>query len=70
MLVQEYQKQDQQPQNSEQDQKAEPSPPLDQEVSEEDQATEQWLRQIPDDPGGLLRRKFQRDYQLRLQGKK
>ena len=22
------------------------------------QATEQWLRRIPDDPGGLLRRKF------------
>ncbi len=28
-------------------------------------ATEQWLNQIPDDPGGLLRRKFQ--YQYRLQ---
>lgn len=26
-------------------------------------ATEQWLRQIPDDPGGLLRRKFQYQYQ-------
>ena len=25
-------------------------------------ATEQWLRQIPDDPGGLLRRKFQYQY--------
>ncbi|MFP6682275.1 MAG: VWA domain-containing protein [Gammaproteobacteria bacterium] len=27
------------------------------------QATEQWLRQIPDDPGGLLRRKFEYEYQ-------
>lgn len=26
------------------------------------QATEQWLRQIPDDPAGLLRRKFQYQY--------
>ena len=28
------------------------------EINEEDQASEQWLRSIPDDPGGLLRRKF------------
>jgi len=28
--------------------------------SEEEQAVEQWLRRIPDDPGGLLRRKFLR----------
>lgn len=27
------------------------------------QANEQWLRQIPDDPGGLLRQKFLRDYE-------
>jgi len=27
------------------------------------QAAEQWLRKIPDDPGGLLRRKFQLQYQ-------
>jgi Ca-activated chloride channel family protein len=31
--------------------------------SETRQAEEQWLRRIPDDPGGLLRRKF--DYQYR-----
>ncbi|HAC35337.1 MAG TPA: hypothetical protein DCF45_12550, partial [Gammaproteobacteria bacterium] len=30
---------------------------------ENQQATEQWLRRIPDDPGGLLRRKFQYQYQ-------
>jgi len=29
------------------------------EHSEVEQANEQWLRRIPDDPGGLLRRKFQ-----------
>ena len=27
------------------------------------QAAEQWLRKIPDDPGGLLRRKFKHQYQ-------
>jgi Ca-activated chloride channel family protein len=31
--------------------------------SENDIATRQWLRRIPDDPGGLLRRKFQYQYQ-------
>jgi len=30
--------------------------------AERAQATEQWLRQIPDDPGGLLRRKFLGQY--------
>jgi Ca-activated chloride channel family protein len=33
--------------------------------SEERQADEQWLRSIPDDPGGFLRRKFQHQYQQR-----
>jgi Ca-activated chloride channel family protein len=31
------------------------------------QAMEQWLRQIPDDPSGLLRRKFNYEYRLRQQ---
>jgi len=31
------------------------------------QAKEQWLRLIPDDPGGLLREKFWRDHMKRLQ---
>ncbi|NKB38225.1 MAG: VWA domain-containing protein [Gammaproteobacteria bacterium] len=35
----------------------------DQEANEEQQATEQWLRRIPDDPAGLLRRKFLYQYQ-------
>ncbi len=32
------------------------------ETNEQDIATEQWLRRIPDDPGGLLRRKFMYQY--------
>ncbi len=35
--------------------------------AEEKQSLEQWLRRIPDDPGGLLRRKFQLEYQRRGQ---
>jgi len=31
-------------------------------------AQEQWLRQIPDDPGGLLRRKFMIEHLMRQQG--
>ncbi len=31
--------------------------------SESEQAVEQWLRRVPDDPGGLLRRKFLYQYQ-------
>jgi Ca-activated chloride channel family protein len=37
-------------------------PPL---SPEEQQAMAQWLRRIPDDPGGLLRRKFQLEYSRR-----
>ncbi len=37
------------------------------EQQEQEQAMEQWLRRIPDDPGGLLRRKFR--YQYQRQGK-
>ncbi|VAX07076.1 Aerotolerance protein BatB / Aerotolerance protein BatC [hydrothermal vent metagenome] len=32
-------------------------------LTEEQRATQQWLRRIPDDPGGLLRRKFRYQYQ-------
>lgn len=32
-------------------------------LQEQEQAMEQWLRRIPDDPGGLLRRKFRYQYQ-------
>lgn len=36
-----------------------------QEMDEAARATEQWLQRIPDDPGGLLRRKFQYQYNNR-----
>lgn len=36
--------------------------------SERQLAQEQWLRQIPDDPGGLLRRKFMIEHRMRQQG--
>ena len=32
---------------------------------EQEQAMAQWLRQVPDDPGGLLRRKFHYQYSRR-----
>lgn len=38
---------------------SEQAPPL----TETEQATEQWLRRIPDNPAGLLRRKLQRSHQ-------
>jgi Ca-activated chloride channel family protein len=34
-------------------------------TAEEQQAMAQWLRRIPDDPGGLLRRKFRLEYSKR-----
>ncbi len=36
-------------------------------LSEQQLSKEQWLRSIPDDPGGLLRRKFMIEYMLRQQ---
>ncbi len=36
--------------------------PQSQSEKEKQQAKEQWLRLIPDDPGGLMREKFLRDY--------
>jgi len=38
-------------------------------VSEQQLAQEQWLRRIPDDPGGLLRRKFMIEHLIRQQGR-
>ncbi len=38
--------------------------------SEQQQAMEQWLRRIPDDPGGLWRRKFLYQYQRQQQQQK
>ncbi|MBF0339715.1 MAG: VWA domain-containing protein [Magnetococcales bacterium] len=42
----------------------------DQEMNEAQQADEQWLRRIPDDPGGLLRRKFLYQYQRQGQSRR
>jgi len=51
------------PQNTAQTDNKEPqASPLD---TEEQIAAEQWLRRIPDDPGGLLKRKFLYQYQQR-----
>lgn len=49
-----------------------PSPPLAQQAQapldpEREQAMQQWLRQIPDDPGELLRRKFLYEQRKRLE---
>ncbi|MDX1380940.1 MAG: VWA domain-containing protein [Xanthomonadales bacterium] len=44
-------------------QPGEPGAELEEAWTEEDaQAMEQWLRRIPDDPGGLLRRKFRNEH--------
>ena len=40
----------------------------DAQTSERQLAESQWLRQIPDDPGGLLRRKFMIEHLIRQQG--
>ena len=52
---QDKEKQDNEQQNSE-------------EEREKQQAKEQWLRLIPDDPGGLMREKFLRDHLRRQRG--
>jgi len=35
--------------------------------AERRQALKQWLQKVPDDPGGLLRRKFEYEYRKRVQ---
>lgn len=61
----------------EQGDKGKPQPPnpvrlgareSDKPPDEKQQAVEQWLQRVPDDPGGLLRRKFQLEYQQRRHG--
>ena len=44
--------------------------PADAPVTEQQLAQDQWLRAIPDDPGGLLRRKFMIEHMIRQQGGK
>lgn len=57
------QQQEQQGESAEPQAAEEDADPLDE---EERQALQQWLRRVPDDPGGLLRRKFQQQYEERL----
>lgn len=47
--------------NDKEDKKA-PTPQEMQQSTEQQQANEQWLKRIPDDPAGLLRRKFKYQY--------
>ncbi len=42
--------------------------PQDEATREQEQALQQWLQRVPDDPGGLLRRKFQLEYDRRQRG--
>lgn len=56
--------QEQKTQQAPQEQQGEPAQ-AEQLTSEEQLAAEQWLRRIPDDPGGLLRRKFYYQYSRR-----
>lgn len=59
----ESQQQEQQAEETESEDVAEPS-----EYDESEQANEQWLKRIPDDPAGLLKRKFK--YQYGQRGRK
>ncbi|RLU03381.1 MAG: VWA domain-containing protein [Ketobacter sp.] len=61
---QQQSEQDQESDTESEEQQAMPMP-QDMERTEDQQALEQWLRRIPDDPGGLLRRKFEYESQLR-----
>ncbi len=60
--------QDQQAESEQASSQLEMQQDLDEQMS--DQATEQWLRKIPDDPGGLLRRKFLYQYRQRSENSK
>jgi Ca-activated chloride channel family protein len=42
--------------------------PEEEAAREQQQALNQWLQRVPDDPGGLLRRKFQLEYERRKRG--
>ena len=56
----EEEKQNAEEQAQEGEEEAKPQDATESELDpEQQQALEQWLRQVPDDPGGLLRRKFQ-----------
>jgi Ca-activated chloride channel family protein len=62
---QEQEQQEQEQQKSEQQEQQQMELQDQRDEQEKDQALEQWLRKIPDDPGGLLRRKMYREYKKR-----
>lgn len=62
---QQQSKAEQEQQNQEQQEQEQTAMQQPMERTEDQQALEQWLRRVPDDPGGLLRRKFQQESQLR-----
>jgi Ca-activated chloride channel homolog len=64
---QQQQDQQEQEQQEQQAQQAEAASEADPEEQERDQAMEQWLRRVPDDPSGLLREKFRYESQMRQQ---
>ncbi len=53
--------------DTEEDTRQQPGQTEDTEQRERELANEQWLRSIPDDPGGLLRRKFRYESQQRIE---
>ena len=71
---QEQQQPEQQEQQQQEQQAQQPEPQQSEQASaqesrldeEEQQALQQWLRRVPDDPGGLLRNKFRQQYEARL----
>jgi len=61
------QEQSEEPIDSDKQQQLNLAKKLAEELSKEEKmAAEQWLRRIPDDPGGLLRRKFRHQYLIRF----
>ena len=54
-----------QPQHGDSEEEAQSPMPRDADDIEREMANEQWLRRIPDDPSGLLRRKFLYESRLR-----
>ncbi|MCG8669037.1 MAG: VWA domain-containing protein [Pseudomonadales bacterium] len=69
----EQEEQNQQAQNEQQENEEQEPQPLSpqlqetQESAEDQQALQQWLERVPDEPGGLLRRKFKLESRLRNQ---
>ncbi len=62
----EEEKEQNQEQGNEQEEKQSESTADQQNRDEQQEAMEQWIRRVPDDPGGLLKRKFQHETNQRL----